>query len=149
MTSKQKLLKGAWVYSLIMTICLGLLIIPLCWMIPMNVVIYKAYKNNQKLSIPFTICYSIFCMDPMVVPFVALAVMDKKERHQYLFIWGVVDCILLGSGLIPLIWMIPLTINMYKAAKEDQPVGVYSKFFWFLLVNAAQGAMLLFEDNLD
>ena len=74
--------------------------------------------------------------------------MEKKVRHQYLFIMGIINCIMVGSSLIPLAWMIPLTINMYKAYSEDTEVGPYTKFFWLILMSAPQGVMLLVEDNI-
>ena len=145
---KQKLLKASWIYGLIITIISGLLIIPLCWTIPMNVHLYKCYKENKTPGIAYTICYAFF-VEGMVAPWIFLALMDKKVRHQYMFIVALINCILIGSSLIPLIWMIPLTINMYKDAYEDQPVGPYTKFFWLALMNVSQGVMLLVEDSLD
>ena len=52
--------KFAFVFSLIATISEGILIIPLAWMIPMTIMIYKASKGERELSLGFKICTLIF-----------------------------------------------------------------------------------------
>ncbi len=51
---------AAFVLMLISTIVMGCFLIPLIWCIPMTVKCYKAYKNNTKLSIGFSICTLLF-----------------------------------------------------------------------------------------
>ncbi len=145
---RQKLLKFAWVYGLICTIIMGFLILPLAWMIPMNVHVYKAYKEDKKVGIVFAYFYALLC-DPLVGPWIFLSIMDKKERHTYFFVSGVLGCIAAGSSLVPLAWMIPLTVKMYHSMNEDQPMGPYAKVFWLLLMSVPQGVMLLTEDPIE
>lgn len=52
--------KVAFIFSLIATIMYGISVIPLAWMIPMTVKIYKADKEGLELTLGFKICTLIF-----------------------------------------------------------------------------------------
>ena len=52
--------KAAFIFSLFATIVFGFGIIPLAWMIPMTIMIYKYSKNERELSLAFKICTLIF-----------------------------------------------------------------------------------------
>ena len=52
--------KVAFILSLIFTIIYGFSFIPLAWMIPMTITLYKAMKGEKELSIPFKICVILF-----------------------------------------------------------------------------------------
>lgn len=52
--------KVSFVFSLIATISYAILLIPLAWMIPMTIKIYKAVKGEENLSTGFKVCVLIF-----------------------------------------------------------------------------------------
>ena len=51
---------AAFILALLSTICCGWTLIPLCWMIPMTVHIYGAYKGTKTLSVGFKVCTLLF-----------------------------------------------------------------------------------------
>ncbi len=51
---------AAFILCLISTISMGFLLIPLAWCIPMTIKVYKAYKNDEKLSVGFDVCVLLF-----------------------------------------------------------------------------------------
>ena len=50
----------AFIFSLITTISIGWLIIPLAWMIPMTVISWGIYKGTKKNTVAFGVCMIIF-----------------------------------------------------------------------------------------
>lgn len=59
-SAKKTMYLIAFILSLIATIGCGFFLIPLAWMIPMTVTIYKAYNNNTVLSTGFKVCVLLF-----------------------------------------------------------------------------------------
>ncbi len=51
---------AAFILCLLSTIGMGCFLIPLIWCIPMTVKVYRAYKNNEKLSVGFSVCTLLF-----------------------------------------------------------------------------------------
>ena len=52
--------KIAFIFSLIATISEAIILIPLIWMIPMTIKMYKASKGEAELSLGFKVCTLIF-----------------------------------------------------------------------------------------
>lgn len=50
----------AFIFSIVGTVSLGWLIIPLAWMIPMTVISYGIYKGTKKNTVAFGVCMLIF-----------------------------------------------------------------------------------------
>lgn len=50
----------AFILNLITTISVGILIIPLAWMIPMTVISYGIYKGTKRNTVAFGVCTLIF-----------------------------------------------------------------------------------------
>ncbi len=51
---------AAFILCLINTVAVGWALIPLIWMIPMTVSVYKAYKGEKELSTGFNVCVLLF-----------------------------------------------------------------------------------------
>lgn len=51
---------AAFVLCLITTISSGVFLIPLAWMIPMTVYIYKAMNDEVELTVGFNVCVLLF-----------------------------------------------------------------------------------------
>lgn len=51
----------AFILSIVTTVALGILIIPLAWMIPMTVHMWGIYKGKNQNTIAFGVCTLIFC----------------------------------------------------------------------------------------
>lgn len=58
--TNKTLLLVAFIFMLLATIGLGILLIPLAWCIPMTIHCYKCYQGEEKASIGFAICTLIF-----------------------------------------------------------------------------------------
>ncbi len=69
---------AAFILCLISTISAGFLLIPLIWMIPMTVKVYKAYQGEEELSVGFDVCTLLF------VNMIAgiLLLVDNEEKHN-------------------------------------------------------------------
>ena len=65
------------------------------------------------------------------------------------FVFCVISCVLWGFALIPLIWMIPLTVMVYNAIKENKPIGVGLKVVVLLFVSLIGGILLLVGDDFE
>ncbi|MFA7222499.1 MAG: hypothetical protein WC148_03095 [Bacilli bacterium] len=51
---------AAFVLCLLATIVSGVVLIPLCWCIPMTIKVYHAYKDGTPLSTGFNVCVLLF-----------------------------------------------------------------------------------------
>lgn len=51
---------AAFILCLLSTIALGWMVIPLCWLIPMTVNVYKYSKGTKTLGVGFKICTLLF-----------------------------------------------------------------------------------------
>lgn len=54
------LLQIAFIFMIITTVISGLLILPLCWMLPMTLALNRCIKEHRKPSIAFSVCTIIF-----------------------------------------------------------------------------------------
>ena len=142
---KQQIKKAAFITALIATIIEGLAIIPLAWMIPFTIKIKKAADNDEHLSVLFLVFYALLSCDPITTTLLVLSE-DKETRYQYLFINAIISCVTAGSLLIPLAWMIPLTIKMYKATQGEKLTPTI-RVLWFIFMSTIYGAVLLIEDE--
>lgn len=50
----------AFIFSLLSTISVGWLLIPLAWMVPMTVIAYGIYKGTKHNTVAFGVCTLIF-----------------------------------------------------------------------------------------
>ena len=50
----------AFIFSLIRTIAVGWLLIPLAWMLPMTIMMWQMYKGQREISVAFGVCSLIF-----------------------------------------------------------------------------------------
>ncbi len=66
----------AFILSLISTVFLGLLLIPLAWMIPMTVHLWGIYKGKKAPSTAFSVCTLLFLN---LVAGILMLVADSKE----------------------------------------------------------------------
>ncbi len=55
----------------------------------------------------------------------------------------VLSCIVCGFALIPLLWMIPITVIYFKHVKNNDPIGIGFKIVVLLFVNLIAGIILL------
>ncbi len=61
MTSTDKTIRLiAFILNLITTICLGVFLVPLAWMIPMTVISWGIYKGKRKNTCAFGVCTLLF-----------------------------------------------------------------------------------------
>ncbi len=67
----------AFIFSLVSTIGVGWLLIPLIWMIPMTVISWGIYKGTKKNTLAFGICMLIFTS---LVAGILLLVAKKDEN---------------------------------------------------------------------
>lgn len=65
----------AFVFMLLATIGLGILIIPLTWMIPMTIHCWGVYKGKKANTVAFGVCTLIFCA---IIPGILLLVSTKE-----------------------------------------------------------------------
>ena len=74
----------------------------------------------------------------------------KKNRDKDIcyigFIFCLINTIFCGFALIPLIWMIPLTVTVYHDVKENKPMGLGLKIVVLLFVSLLGGLFLLIGD---
>lgn len=143
---KNQMRKAAWIVSLVWTIFNGLFIIPLAWMIPMNVMLYKAYKEDRPVSPLFMVLYAIFCYD-MLTTTILLCSSDRAGRRTYIKVMAVVSTVLAGSTIIPLAWMIPMTVAFWKHADDEEALPVAFGVCWFLFFNSTEGIFMLVEHD--
>ena len=142
---RKDLLKAAWIVSLIWTIFLGLYIIPLAWMIPFNVMIYKAYKEEKEPSGVFVFLYAIFSGDSISATLMVLAE-GKLQRRLYVYACAVFNTIVMGALLVPLAWMIPMTLKLRKYVVSGEDMSVAFRILYYLFMFHPFGALvLLFE----
>lgn len=61
------------------------------------------------------------------------------------FIFMIISCITMGWALIPLIWLIPMTIKCYKHMKYGEPISTGFKVCVLLFCSLISGIILLCE----
>lgn len=61
-------------------------------------------------------------------------------------VFMLISCIGVGWTLIPLIWMIPMTLKVWHAHDKGESLSVGFKICVLLFVNTVAGILLLVED---
>ena len=64
-------------------------------------------------------------------------------------VFCIVACVLWGFALIPLIWMIPLTVSVYNSLKNKQPISLAMKVIVTIFVSLIGGILLLVGDDFE
>ena len=65
------------------------------------------------------------------------------------FVFCILSCVTIGWCLIPLIWMIPMTVSLYNKMKFKEPIGIAFKVLTLLFVSLIGGILLLVGDDSD
>ena len=141
----KQIKKAAFIVSLVSTILWSpfTLFISLAWMIPMTIHIYHLYKEDKEPSMVFVVLHWFFSGD-MITHILLFLVSDLKKRHGFLFIDGIITAVKTGFSL-PLAWIIPLTIFMYKKWDGDK-MDIVTALLWLILMNdIPHGVLLLIE----
>ena len=76
---KKTLLLVAFIFMIITTVSLGVLIIPLAWCIPMTIHCYRCYEGQEKASIGFAICTLIFVSLVAGILLIVESTMDEQH----------------------------------------------------------------------
>ena len=78
-----------------------------------------------------------------------LAVQESESSTLKLVakIFMILSCVSVAWTLIPLCWMIPMTVHYHKAAKENRPVGIGFKICTLLFVNLLSGILMLCDKD--
>ena len=82
-------------------------------------------------------------------------VVDKpaKKRDESLMMVAEILCIictvLVGFAIIPLCWMIPLTVALHNRIRDKAPISVGLKVCILLFVSLISGILLLVGDDSD
>ena len=58
-----------------------------------------------------------------------------------------ISCIFTGFALIPLCWTIPMTVNYWKAVKDNQPVSTAFKVCSLIFVSLIAGIVMLCDND--
>lgn len=58
-------------------------------------------------------------------------------------IFLIIGCVIQGWAIIPLIWMIPITLSIFKKLKRGEPIGTGLKICALLFVSLLSGVLLL------
>lgn len=64
-------------------------------------------------------------------------------------IFMLASTIICGVGLIPLCWMVPMTVSVWKKHNNYEKIGVGLKICTLLFVNLIAGILLLCRDESD
>ena len=115
---KRDLKLAAFIVAAGTTLFLIPFIIPLAWMIPMTLWIWRAYKLEKRITPRFITCATIFMINP-VISIILLYSENAYTRRKWIYYMALIETIFFGLLLIPLAWMIPLTIRYYKASNAE------------------------------
>ncbi len=63
------------------------------------------------------------------------------------FIFMILSCVSVGCFLIPLCWMIPMTVIYYKSVKEGKSISVAFKVCTLLFVNLLSEILMLVDEE--
>lgn len=78
---------------------------------------------------------------------------SKKETHEGLFLASkilmVLSCCTLGWALIPLIWLIPMTSKVFKAAKSGEKLSIGFGVCTLIFANTIAGILLLVDRTIE
>ena len=79
-------------------------------------------------------------------------VVEKKRDdglRNIALIFCIIDCVLVGWCLIPLAWMIPMTVSLNSKIKNKEPISVGFKVCILLFLSLIAGIILLAGDDND
>ena len=62
-------------------------------------------------------------------------------------IFMIVSTVCMGFALIPLAWMIPMTIKYSKSIRENKPVSTDFKVCALIFVNVIAGVLMLVDED--
>ncbi len=69
---------------------------------------------------------------------------DGKETIRLIArVFMIISCVTVGWSLIPLIWMIPMTVSYWKACEQKRDVSVAFKICTLIFVNTIAGILML------
>ena len=88
------------------------------------------------------ICVKCGCSIPVENPPAPAAAKDDTMQ-TVIKIFLIIGCIVQGWTILPLAWMIPITVAIFKRMNSGQPVGTGLKVAALLLVNLVAGICLL------
>lgn len=58
-------------------------------------------------------------------------------------VFMVIGCVLMGFGIIPLAWCIPMTVSVYHSLRDHRNIGMAMKICTLLFVSLIAGILLL------
>ena len=61
----------------------------------------------------------------------------------------IVTCAVEGMAVIPLCWMLPMTLHYNKCLEENIPVSLAFKICTIIFVNVAAGVLMIIADELE
>ena len=64
-------------------------------------------------------------------------------------IFMIISCVACGFFIIPLCWMIPMTISVCNSLKEHRPISLTMKVCTLIFVNTVGGILLLCMGDQD
>ena len=74
-----------------------------------------------------------------------------KKRDSTLmtvaFVFNIIGCIIFASFIIPLAWMIPMTVSLNDKIKNNEPISVGFKVCNLIFVSLISGILLLVGDE--
>lgn len=71
---------------------------------------------------------------------------DKKVLALIAKIFMVLSCVVAAFALIPLCWMIPMTVKAFRKLDNDEPLSIAFKVCTLIFVNLISGILLLCMD---
>ncbi len=75
---------------------------------------------------------------------------DSKDALRLVAkVFMVISCVSIGWSLIPLIWMIPMTVTYWKACEQKKDVSVAFKVCTLIFVNMIAGILMLCDSIND
>ena len=76
-----------------------------------------------------------------------------KKREDSLMtvalVFCIISCVLTGFALIPLCWMIPLTVVLYNKIQNKEPISIALKIVILIFVSLVAGILLIVGDESD
>ena len=100
-------------------------------------------NNNATLGLVAKIFMILTCVGCVVTAFASLGMYSGVENGLALGIGGLI------GGLIPLCWVIPMTIKINNSLKNNEPLTTGFKVCTLIFANVISGILLLCmkEDN--
>lgn len=72
---------------------------------------------------------------------------DQKDLVMVIKIVMIICCVIGGFAIIPLAWMIPMTVSVTHRLENREPIGIGFKICVLLFVSVIAGIMLFFVDT--